>query len=294
MTEEYPTLLHRWFEEVWNQKREDTIDELFSADGIANGLTDENGNPLVGPEGFKVLHRNFLSAFPDFHMTVEDSVIEGDKIAARIRLKATHTGEGIGVAPTNRAVEFSGMCFVHIKDGKIAEAWNEIDFQSLYTQVGALSLDLSNAPLRREPGPDGYETFLHRWFEEAWNKGREEAIDEMVADDVVAYGLTDERGNQVSGINEFRRFFRNFRAAFPDIHVTIEETIAEGDKIGAVCRVRGTHTGDGLTLRATNQSIEFCGVLMVRLREGKIAEAWNYFDFMTLFAQLGALSLNLK
>lgn len=294
MAEKYPTLLHRWFEEVWNQKREDVIDELFAEDGVANGLTDEEGNPLVGPEGFKILHRNFLSAFPDFHMTVEDSVIEGDKIAARILLKATHTGEGIGVAPTNRAVEFSGMTIVHIKDGKIAEAWNEIDFQSLYTQVGALSLDLSNAPMRQERGLDGYETFLHRWFEEAWNKGREEAIDEMVADDVIAYGLTDEQGNAVSGINDFRRFFRNFRAAFPDINVTIEETLSDGDKIGAVCRVKATHSGDGLNLTATNLPIEFSGVLMVRLRDGKIAEAWNYFDFMTMFAQLGALSLNLK
>lgn len=139
-----------------------------------------------------------------------------------------------------------------------------------------------------------YPTLLHRWFEEAWNKGREEAIDEMVAEDVVAYGLTDEQGNPVSGISDFRRFFRNFRSAFPDIRVTIEETISEGDKIGAVCRVRATHTGDGLNLTPTNQRVEFCGILMVRLKEGKIAEAWNYFDFMTLFSQLGALSMNLQ
>jgi len=76
----------------------------------------------------------------------------------------------------------------------------------------------------------------------------------MVADNIVAYGLTDEQGNQVSGINEFRRFFRNFRAAFPDIKVTVEETLRDGDKIGAVCRVNATHTGDGLNLKATNQS----------------------------------------
>jgi steroid delta-isomerase-like uncharacterized protein len=294
MTENYPTLLHRWFEEVWNQGREDTIDELFAEDGIANGLTDEQGNPLVGPEGFKALHRNFLSAFPDFHMTVEDSVIEGDKIAARIRLMATHTGDGIGVAPTNRPVEFSGMCIVHIKDGKIAEAWNEIDFQSLYTQVGALSLDLTNAPLRQESLSDGYETFLHRWFEEAWNKGNEEIIDEMIDDDVIGYGLTDESGNQIRGKEEFRRFYRNFRSAFPDIKFEIQETIVEGDKIGAVCRVTGTHSGDGINLTATNQPIDFSGVLMVRLKDGKMVEAWNYFDFMKLFGQLGALSLNLQ
>jgi steroid delta-isomerase-like uncharacterized protein len=134
-------------------------------------------------------------------------------------------------------------------------------------------------------------TFLHRWFEEAWNKGREEAIDEMVDPDVIAYGLTDAEGATVRGREDFHRFFRQFRSAFPDIHVDIEETIREGDKIGAVCRVTATHQGEGLGFAATNNRAEFSGILMVRLRDGKIAEAWNYFDFMTLFGQLGVLSI---
>lgn len=289
---EYATFLHRWMEEVWNQQREDVIDELFAEDGIANGLTDEDGNPLKGPAGFKVLYRNFVGAIPDMHVEIEDTVTEGDKISGRIRITGTHAGEGLGVAPTNRPVEFTGQVVVHLKDGKIIEAWNEIDFMSLYKQVDALSLNLSTAPARQERMPDDSETFLHRWFEEAWNKGREEAIDEMVAPDVVAYGLKDAEGAPVSGREDFRRFFMQFRSAFPDIHVDIEETIREGDKIGAVCRVTATHRGHGLGFAATNNRAEFCGILMVRLRDGKIAEAWNYFDFMTLFGQLGVLSMN--
>lgn len=140
--------------------------------------------------------------------------------------------------------------------------------------------------------PTEHETFLHRWFEEAWNQGREEAIDEMVDPEVVAYGLTDAEGETVRGREDFRRFFRQFRSAFPDIHVDIEETISDGDKIAAVCRVSATHRGHGLGFAATNNPAEFCGILMVKLKDGKIAEAWNYFDFMTLFGQLGVLSIN--
>jgi steroid delta-isomerase-like uncharacterized protein len=135
------------------------------------------------------------------------------------------------------------------------------------------------------------DTFLHRWFEEAWNKGREEAIDEMVHDDVVAHGLTDEKGEMVKGKEDFRRFFRSFRDAFPDIHVEIAETVCDGDKMAAICKVRASHSGPGLGFSATNNRVEFSGILMVRLRDDKIVEAWNYYDFISMFGQLGVLSI---
>jgi len=53
-----------------------------------------------------------------------------------------HEGEGIGVAPTNQPVEFTGMVIVRLKDGKIVESWNEFDFMKMYSQVGALTLNL--------------------------------------------------------------------------------------------------------------------------------------------------------
>lgn len=139
---EYESLIHRWFEEVWNNRSEDAIDEMFAEDGVANGLNDADGNPLRGPENFKTLHRAFLSAYHDLTITVEDTVSEGDKIAARCTVRATHTGDGLGVAPTDQPVEFTGMTIVKIKDGKIVEAWNEFDFMKMYSQVGALTLNL--------------------------------------------------------------------------------------------------------------------------------------------------------
>ncbi len=142
MAEEYETFLHRWFEEVWNNRSEEAIDEMFHEDGIANGLNDAEGNPIRGTENFKTLHRAFLSAYPDLKITVEDTVMEGDKIAARCTVKATHTGEGLGILPTNQPIEFTGLTIVKLKDGKIIEAWNEFDFMKMYSQVGALTLNL--------------------------------------------------------------------------------------------------------------------------------------------------------
>lgn len=139
---EYESFIHRWFEEVWNQGREEAIDEMFAADGIANGLGDAEGNVVRGTENFKALHRAFREAFPNMHIIVEDTVVEGDKIAARCTVRATHEGAGIGVSPTNQPIEFTGMTIVKIENGKIVEAWNEFDFMKMYSQVGALTLNL--------------------------------------------------------------------------------------------------------------------------------------------------------
>jgi predicted ester cyclase len=69
---------------------------------------------------------------------VEDVISEGDMVAARCSVRASHLGEGLGIAASNRPIEISGMSFVRIRDGKIVEGWNNFDFMSLYRQVGAI------------------------------------------------------------------------------------------------------------------------------------------------------------
>lgn len=136
MTDKEPTLIHRWFEEVWNKGRAEAIDELLDRECVAHGLADESGNELRGPEGFKPFFENFRNAFPDIEVIVEETVVEGDKIAARCTVKGTHAGEGIGLAATNRRVQFTGMTMARVKDGKIAEAWNNFDFMGMFQQLG--------------------------------------------------------------------------------------------------------------------------------------------------------------
>ena len=77
--------------------------------------------------------------------------------------------------------------------------------------------------------------------------------------------------------------------AFPDIEVVVEDTVAEGDKVAARCTVRGKHQSDSLGFAATQRPMEITGICIARVRDGKIVEAWNNFDFMSMFKQLGAL-----
>ena len=71
--------------------------------------------------------------------------------------------------------------------------------------------------------------------------------------------------------------------------VTIEDMVAEGDKVAARCSVRGKHSGDSLGFAATNAPVEFTGISIVRIRNGKIVEGWNNFDFMKMNQQLGVI-----
>jgi|SRR3712207_5206526 len=135
-------------------------------------------------------------------------------------------------------------------------------------------------------------TLVRRWFEEVWNNGRADAIDEMFAEDGVAHGLADASGAELRGPAHFREFHRTFREAFPGVVVVVEDAISEGDKVAARCTVRAKHEGHSLGFAATNREVEFTGMTFARVRDGQIVEAWNNFDFMSMFQQLGALRMD--
>lgn len=135
--------------------------------------------------------------------------------------------------------------------------------------------------------PNENVALLHRWFEEVWNKGRAEAIEEMFAADGIAYGL-GEAGVNVRGPVQYRPFFDKLRGAFPDFYLRIEDTVAEGDKVAARWTAEMTHQGDTLGLPATGKKVAVTGMTIVRVRDGKITEAWNNWDVMSLMQQINA------
>jgi steroid delta-isomerase-like uncharacterized protein len=136
--EENKALLRRWFDEVWNKGRAEAIDEMFAADGVAHGLSDDPEHPLKGGGGFKPFHQTFRGAFPDIEVVIEDMIAEGDKVAVRCSVRGRHAGDNLGVAASNAPVDFTGIAIVRIRDGKIVEAWNNFDFMRMNKQIGAI------------------------------------------------------------------------------------------------------------------------------------------------------------
>jgi len=131
-------------------------------------------------------------------------------------------------------------------------------------------------------------TLVRRWFQEVWNEGREETIDELFAQYAVAYGLGD-REAAVRGAQQFKPFFRNLRGAIPDIRISIEDMLADEDKVAVRVLLTGTHTGLGLGVAPTGNRIHVAGIVLVRILEGQIIEGWNSWDQLGLLRQIGAI-----
>jgi steroid delta-isomerase-like uncharacterized protein len=125
---------------------------------------------------------------------------------------------------------------------------------------------------------------IHRWFEDVWNKGRMEAIDEMASRDAIAHG----HAPYDVGLDQFKNFFTSVRSAFPDISLGIDFTLAEGDKVAARWTANATHKGSFLGYAATGRRIKISGVSVMRITAGKIVEAWDTWDQLGLMVQIGA------
>ena len=142
-----------------------------------------------------------------------------------------------------------------------------------------------------------YKTFGHKWFGEVWNKQNESAIFELFSKKGIAHDLRDEQGNEIVGPEKFAVFFKQFIQSFPDLRVHVEDTVTEKEKITCRCTITATHSGkpfqsfDGRSIPPTGKEIKFTGMSIVVVRDGQIQEAWNNFDFLTMYLQLGLLKL---
>jgi steroid delta-isomerase-like uncharacterized protein len=136
MSAQPDAVVRTWFEEVWNQGREETIDRILSADALAHGLP---GGPSRGPQAFRPVFHTFRGAFPDLRIVVERTVTEGDVVAAYCHVTGTHTGIGLGIPPTGKTVDFHGVTIARVTDGAIREGWNCFDFLTMYQQLGVVS-----------------------------------------------------------------------------------------------------------------------------------------------------------
>ena len=128
------------------------------------------------------------------------------------------------------------------------------------------------------------ERVMREWFGKLWNEG---AGRDMI--DFVLW-LPGARSTGSASQSRDRRgskpFYQQFRSAFPDVKVEIEQVVVEGDKVAAHCRVKGKHTGHTLGGAATNREVEFVGLVMARVVDGKVVECWNVFDFLGMYQQM--------
>jgi steroid delta-isomerase-like uncharacterized protein len=132
-------LVRESIEQVWEQQQLDQLDRILDR-FLAPDFVDHGALPgtLPGAAGFADGVRRLLAAFPDAHNAIDDIVAEGDRVVVRWTMTGTHTGDGLGIPATGRAVRITGMTMSRIAGGRIAEHWIYRDDIAMLRQLGLM------------------------------------------------------------------------------------------------------------------------------------------------------------
>ncbi|HEY2796914.1 MAG TPA: ester cyclase [Thermoanaerobaculia bacterium] len=133
MTTANSLLARRWFDEVWNERRDATVIELLDPNIVGY----MEGVDVRSPEDFLKARAGLLDGFPDLQVTVDDVVSEGDNVVVRWSASGTHKGAGLGIPPSKRRVSFRGMSWIVFANGRIVKGWDSWNLGQLFSQLTA-------------------------------------------------------------------------------------------------------------------------------------------------------------
>lgn len=133
-TEHNKGLVRKWILDGWNNNRnKELVAEIFAQNWI-------DGNPAFqdqpkGIEGAMYFVETYRKVFPDIQFELSHLIADEDQVCFRFIAQATHQGEFMGIAPTNKKIKVTGIVIHRIADGKFVESWNEIDLFSIRQQL---------------------------------------------------------------------------------------------------------------------------------------------------------------
>ena len=133
-----------------------------------------------------------------------------------------------------------------------------------------------------------FKATIRRVVEGAYNKGNLDALDELYAADFVVHKPPFP---DIEGLEAFKQFIADTRISYPDVQLTLDEIIVEGDRTAARWTFRGTQTGQSPTTSAppTGKQVTFTGCSVTHLVEGKTVEEYQNADWLSLLQQLGVI-----
>lgn len=256
-TDENKALARRIVNEMWNTGNLDVIDDVYAPS--------EDGH-----EGVRMFVTAFRAAFPDLHISIEDQIAEGDRVATRYTSRGTHQGAIMGIAPTGEQMTMAGIETHRFVDGKVVDLWNSFDPMSMLQRLGAIA----------------NKALVRRWYDEFINEHNVDALDDLLAPDFASHFLGENPGKTR---DELKLVDGALFAAIPDLRVTVEDMVVEGDRVAVRYSSQGTHQGDALGTPATGKVIAGTGMDHFRVADGKIAERWAELDFTGLLVKIGAI-----
>jgi steroid delta-isomerase-like uncharacterized protein len=134
MTDQNKDIARQVFEELQSQGKLELIEQIVARDYVGHTPLGD----IHGPEGARQFDALLRTAFPDYKITVQDQVAEGECVATRWTLRGTHQGAFQGIPPTGETVSATGMTIFRIADGKLIEGWNNPGLLAIMQQLGAV------------------------------------------------------------------------------------------------------------------------------------------------------------
>ena len=129
------------------------------------------------------------------------------------------------------------------------------------------------------------KAIVRRLYEEVINKRNMAVVDELIATNYIDHDKNPEL--VARDPKSFRQVVTMLLTAFPDMRVTVEDQVAEGDKVASRFTMRGTHKGEFMGIAPTGNDVAFGDLVIMRVEEGKIVELWAQLDYLWMFQQLG-------
>jgi steroid delta-isomerase-like uncharacterized protein len=311
--DENKALLRRFFADVWNKGDYSFIEEVYSPDFVLHPLWPNpaagNRDDVPGRDGAKEVIVAWRDALPDLEMAVHDVVAEGDKVGMRHTVSGTHAREFQGIPPTNRTGRFKWMTLTRVSNGKIVEAWTSWDAFGMLTQLGVVpkwktilefdeaggaQADGAATASGQAAGSGGAEDeernkqTMRRFWEELWNDGRFDLAKEIVDPQYADHGLTP--GPAQRGPDAASDGARQFRTAFPDLVMQVDDMLAEQNRVMTRWTATGTHRGPlGRKKKPTGKRTRIRGLTITHLANGRVVEGWHNFDQLGMAFELGVL-----
>lgn len=265
--------MRRIFEEAWSKGKVEVLDEL-----VAPTFKQHQYDRPSTREDFKAVIKEVRTAFPDLKVTAEDSVAGDDKVWMRVTFRGTHLGQFKGISPTGRRFEVTEFHIARFENGKGVEHWGVSDMSRLMEQLGITATRPVNSVGEQN------KAMIRQYFE-LHNQKDLQKIESMVTPKHRFYFS----GTPPMDWNGHKQFLTSMFNAFPDLHFTIEDILAEGDKVAFRLALTGTHKGTFQGIPPTGRKISFGGTAIGTIVDGKLEENRAHADIKGLMQQLGAI-----
>jgi predicted ester cyclase len=267
----------------------EVADEIMAANATIHLVDSFTPDLGTGPEGIKNIVGLYRNTFPDLQISIHDVITSGDKVISRFTIQGTQTGDLPNIPATGIAVSVEGMDIYRIENGKIAEFWHDADTLGLMKQLGVFPEQAQSEPDTLTKNKGVVRGLLNE-FSNQTASDFDQVASEIIAEDAVVHLLDSFTPEFGTGPQALKGIFNWYHTILDDISISVDDMIAEGDKVTARITFDATYVGgEGLPMPTTGIPGQMKSSQVFRLAEGKIVEIWHHADALGLMKLIGVV-----